>query len=457
LQEQQVKVSVEHLPDCQAVLTVEVEPERLAAATEKTLRTLGSQISVPGFRKGKAPLRLVQNYLSPERIAAETNEGLIPQIYKEAIAEAKLDPLELQNMEIQSNDPLTIKFTLVLQPKVSLCDYTQIHLEREPVVVTEEDLYKVLSRLQEKHAEWVPVSDRPARVGDRLTLNVSGTIGDRSFKPANDMTAIVSANDTTLFVGFSQQLEGVSEGETRTLQHTYPARDDEPEKPAEFVVTVKAIHEQRLPSIDDDLARTVGHEDLLKLKETIRENLLQERREQSEQQLRAEIVDELIRRSQVEYPQVMVQREQEHLVAQMEKDLKQRGFTLEAYLRATRQTKEQYLASLEPDARHNVQSGLVLWEVIGKEKIEVSDQEVDDHIQSLIAAAGPNAKAVRDRFKRSEERREVYHRLMEEKLFARLTGLIAPAPEKPVLPQGFVLVDQPVSQLEDRGMLVRPT
>ncbi|MEW6231146.1 MAG: trigger factor [Chloroflexota bacterium] len=437
-----MKVSTEIIPDCQAVLTIEVEQERLDQAREESYRRLAARTVIPGFRKGKAPRSMVERHLGKERIYEDALQGLLPKVYREAVKESGIKALALPDLEVTQREPLVLKATIPLQPEVELGNYRGVRVQPESVFVTDEQVEAALREIQEQHAEWVPVEGQPARIGDRVVIDLRATLGDRTIANDRGILYPLIADSDVPAPGFSLEVAGMSPGETREFKVRYPEGYYDRAlagQEADFEVALYEVKEKHLPPVDDALAKTVGDfADLEALKTRLRENMQARAEAEARQRLVDRVVAAVVEGAKVQFPPLLVEEELERMVQRRRDNLRRQGLTLEGYLGMRKRTEEEFREELRPRARERAKTGLVLMEVARAENISVAPTDVDREIEEISQANGERSVRVRRGLSTERSRRNIEDILLERKIVDRLVE-IATAKEGG-LPSDFVVV-----------------
>jgi trigger factor len=298
-----------------------------------------------------------------------------------AVKEQELSMYQVPQVEVLSRDTVTLKAVVPLMPVVTLGDYQSIRVERPEAKVDESRIDALLAELQSDHAEVIPV-DRGAAMGDQLGADVQGIAGDETIADEDGITFTLSEEAVRDFPpGFAGQIVGMTAGETRTFRLAYPAdfpREEMAGREAEFTVAIHAVKERRLPPLDDELARTVGDfESLADLKAQLREGLQARAEAQAEEKLHELVLDELVNRSQIEFPPIMVEQEIDQMIGEREAVLRRNRLTLEQWLRSQDRTLDGIRDEWRPLARHRLTRSLALGELVRQEHIELQPGEAE--------------------------------------------------------------------------------
>jgi trigger factor len=420
-----LKVSSTEVPPRQVALDIEVEQERLDRAMERAFRRLAGRVNVPGFRRGKAPRPMVERVVGRDRIVEDALDELLPVVVNEAIEQEGVSAFARPRVESIEFNPLRLRATVPLEPKVELGDYrTGLHIEPTVVNVADEQVDAVVQRLRDSHAQWVPV-ERPVQLGDRVGIDVVGRApeGDRTVVDSRDAEYVVDPQGAAPAEGFAEQLVGMSAGDEK--QFNLPVRTSGSEtEPAEFTVTLHWVKEKELPELDEAFAQQVGdYADVDALRAEIRTELRTREEERVSQETQTLAIDKLVELSTVEFPPQLVDREADHLYDTFTHNIEQQGIKLDQYLRLTGKDEAALRTEVRTEAETRVRRSLALDAFANAEHISVDESELSGE----AGAAGEAAESVALANPRTRERLEGVVR--ERKALARLVELAIAAPE----------------------------
>jgi trigger factor len=419
-----LEVATKELDNRQAILTAKVDDEWLDPYMRSASRRLAARVSIPGFRKGKAPHRVVERQLGREALVREVIDDVGEAAYKEAVEASGLEPLHLDDLEIAEWEPLTLRLTVSLPPVVELGDYKSVPLEAEDISVTDEDVAEVLEALQEQYAERVPV-DRPLEMSDFAVVDIKGTIGERTVLELEQQEYELEQGEDDLVIGFAEQLVGMSAGEERSFDITFPDdyRDEElAGSEVSFVVRLHELQEKHLPELGDELAKMAGgFETLEELRDEIRQDLKARREAQQLDELGDGLLDSLLEQSMVDAPPVFVNREVEALIRGLAYEIQEQGFTLDGYLKTTNRTAEDLVSEFQPTADTRVKKSLLLTKLVEELGAEVEDSEIEEEVSRMTRVYGQDRQMLRDALLGNEQIREdIRNKLYGRKVVQRL-------------------------------------
>jgi trigger factor len=388
-----LKVTVERTPESEAVLNVELEWDELEKASDRAYRKLAQQYNVPGFRKGHAPRTMLERMLGKEAIYHEGLDDLIESSYREAIRDNALTPLAqpaLDTPEIEMGKSYTFTARVPVLPPIALGDYTSVRVAQPDTAVTDEDIDKVLEQVRQDQAMWLP-AERPAQIGDKVTMDLKLTVGDRTISDLHDNEFELAEERAGIFSGMDQQIVGMSEGDSKQFTTTIPedyANAELAGKEANYDVTLKAVKYRELPEIDDELAKSVGDfENVAALRARVREQLTEQKGTEARRELREQALKAVTDQVTVEIHPVLLEEEVDSMLGEQRRMLEQSRLNFDQYLEMMQKTEQEYRADLEPEARERVKRDLVLDAIADAEGMQVSDTEIASWLE-LIAAMG---------------------------------------------------------------------
>ncbi len=397
-----VKATVESNEKNRVVLQIEVPTEDFADAVQQAYRKMAPTISMPGFRKGKAPRKLIEARYGKEIFFEEAMEIAVPKAYLEAVEETGIEPIDRPDIDIVSigdGEPLVFKAEVDVMPEVTLGEYKDLEVTKNIYPVHDHDVEHRLEEMQERFAELVTVEDRDeVQNGDFVTIDFTGYIDDEPFPGGAATDHELEIGSGQFIPGFEEQLIGVKVGSDVEVKVPFPEDYHENSlagKEATFKVKLHAIKAKRLSELDDEFAKDVSEEveTLEQLKQNIVEGLQQDAEQRSESELRGQIVDKAAANAEVEIPQVLIEREAENALNEFQQMLAYQGMWLERYLEVTGQTQEELKQQFFPRSEQRVKNGLVLEAIAEAEGLSVSEEEVDAKIDEYVKDSPDPEKA----------------------------------------------------------------
>ena len=401
---------------------------------DKAFRRLAQRVEVPGFRKGKAPVGMLERHIGRARVVREALDILIPEAYNQAIEEQDVDAIDRPSIELVTDEPLAFKATVPVRPTVELGEYNSVRVKREPVSIDESEVDKALEELRHRYAVHEPV-ERPVQMGDIVRADVRGVIDGKEVYKEDDAELRLREGATILLPGIAEGIIAAEKGTPKEIAVTVP----EGERPLSgksgtFTVTVKEVKEEQLPALSDDFAREVGEgfSSLDALRDRLRNDMRERLQAQAEKDYRDKAVGALVETAAtIEFPPVMVEREVERLIQDQARHL---GLEVEQYLANTRQTRDELNEELLPVATDRVRRSLALTRLAEQEEIKAENQEVDAEVDRLAGSAGEQADQLRKLFGSPDGRAAIARSLVTRKTMDRLTEIATrdgtTAPEK---------------------------
>jgi len=420
-----MKVSTEPVEKSQVTLNIEMEAAEVDKYLDKAYSRLVRRVSVPGFRKGKAPRDILERHIGKDTLFREALEDLIPATYKEALESQEIDAIAQPQFELIQTEPLIFKAVVPLKPTIKLGDYKQIKAESEPVEVKEEDIEATIEQIRHQQAILSPV-DRPVQFDDIVTIDVEGARDGEPFPIRKDIVYDVTREARLPLPGFAEKLEGMSKGEEKSFVLSYPPDYEMKElagKEHAFKITATEVKEKKLPEVDDELAKNVGKEDLASLKEQIASNLKARAEERARLETEQKAVDAAVELSEVEYPPVLAEREIDRLLSDEARQFTEGITGLENYLKTLNKTMDDHREELRPMANRRVIRSLVLGKITEAEKIEVDDSEIDAEIEKMVKDADKQADEMRNFFSLPQARESIKQFLLGRKTVERLVQI----------------------------------
>ncbi len=407
-----MSVTVEKLEKSMAKLTIEVAPEDFDKAVEKVYRRERNRIAVPGFRKGKAPRKLIEKMYGAGVFYQDAANDAINDSYPKAADECGEDIVsnpEIDITQIEEGKPFIYTATVALKPPVSLGKYKGVEIEKvDDAKATEEDIEKELKRQQDANAKIVDVTDRPVKDGDMIKLDFAGTVDGAAFDGGTARDYDLTIGSGSFIPGFEDQLIGVGIGESKDVKVTFPENYQEKSlagKDAVFACTVNSIKEKQLPELNDEFADEVSEFSTLdEYRKNIEKNINERRAEEAKQTKQNEAVAAAVADAQLEIPDAMLKTQQESLANEMAQNMQMQGLSFQQYLQYTGMTQDQFIDQMKPQAEQRIKNSLVLEAIVKAENIGVSDEEFDAELQKMADQYHMTVDKVKDIFRDDKSR-----------------------------------------------------
>ena len=385
-----MSLQVEKLEKNMAKLTIEVSAEDLEKAMQNAYQKAKGRISIPGFRKGKAPRKMIEQMYGKGIFLEDAANALIPEHYSKALAECELEIVSQPEIDVTQLDPgKAFIFTaeVAVKPEVTLGEYKGVEVPKAEVEVTEEELEAELKKEQEKNSRTITVEDRAAQNGDIVTIDFEGFVDEVAFDGGKGTEYPLTLGSNTFISGFEDQLVGAKTGDHVEVNVTFPEEYQAPDlagKAAVFKCDVKKIEAKELPELDDDFAQDVSEFDTLaEYKESLKKNLTEKKENDALRAKEDAAVDKVIENAQMEIPEAMIQTQTRQMAEDFSRRMQSQGLSMEQYFQFTGLTAEKMMEDMKPQALKRIQTRLVLEKVAEVENIQPSEEEVNEEISKM--------------------------------------------------------------------------
>ena len=387
-----MSVQVEKLEKNMAKLTIEVSSEEFEKAIAKAYKKNKNKISMPGFRKGKAPRTMIEKMYGKGVFYEDAANSIIPDAYADAAKESELEIVaqpEIDVTQIESGKPFIFTATVALKPEVTLGEYKGIEVEKKEVEVTDEEVDTEINRVRESNARMIDIDDRAAQDGDTVVIDFDGYVDGKQFEggKAEDYSLVLGSH--SFIDNFEEQLEGQNIGEDVTVNVTFPENYQAEElqgKPAEFKVKIKEIKVKELPELDDDFAQDVSNFDTIaEYKEDLKKKLAENKEEALKREREETVIGKIIENAQMDIPEQMVEAQTRQMTQEFAQRLSSQGLSIDQYMQFTGLTPQKMIEELKPQALKRIQSRLVLEAVVAAENIETSEDELNKEIENMAS------------------------------------------------------------------------
>jgi trigger factor len=393
--------TLNRLAPTQVELDIPITTDELAAAEERAFRELVKHARVPGFRKGKVPRKVFEQAYGSDAITSQALDELLPAAYARAVREHDLDPVARPKMEVVERSqgrPTRLRATVEVRPEIGLGDYKGIPVRASRNQVTDEDVERSLAALAKERALAVPV-ERPARLGDVVTLTYQGTIDGSPFEGGSAANAVLELTQDGFIPGFVAGIVGMRAGEAKEIEATFPpeyAQASLAGKTARFSVTVHEIKELELPALDDDFAKAVsGSQTLEELRADLKRRLAAVARARERRAIGNAVLEHLLATQEIPLPPSMVESETEHLMDDAAMDAARAGLSLQEYLEQLGKSEEQLRAECSEEARSRVKATLLIEHIAKQEKIAATPADVQEELEALARRYGQPVARIR--------------------------------------------------------------
>ena len=388
-----MSLQVEKLEKNMAKLTVEVPAEQFENAIKNAYNKNKNRFNIPGFRKGKAPLAMIEKMYGVGVFYEDAADEAINETYADAMKESGLDIVsrpEVSIEQIEKGKSFIYTATVAVKPEVTLGEYKGIEVEKADATVKPEDIEAELKKVQEQNARQLTVEDRPVADGDQVVIDFDGYVDGKAFDGGKATDYALTIGSHAFIDTFEEQLVGKNVGEECEVNVTFPAEYHAAElagKPATFKVTVKEIKVKELPELNDEFAGEVSEfETLDEYKKDIEAKLSEKKQKAAATENENRVVDKVVEGATMEIPERMIDGQVENMVQDTARRMQSQGLDLEMYLKYTGMTLEQMKEQMRPQAVKRIETRLVLEQIVKQENIEISDERLDEEIAKMAAA-----------------------------------------------------------------------
>ena len=437
--------TLEKLEGSKVKLTIEVSADKFEEAIQQAYRTSGKKFNVPGFRKGKAPRKMIENTYGPLAFFDDAFDVVYPEVYQAAVKEHELEVIDRPDISIVElpldGNNLVFTAEVAVRPEVKLGQYKGIEIEKREYNVTDDEVDFAMQREREKLARMVDV-ERPVQNGDTVNLDYSGSVSGIKFEGGTAEGATLEIGSHTFIDGFEDQMVGMTIGEEKDINVTFPEQyHSEALAGAEatFHVKVNGIQVKELPELDDEFAKDVSEFDTLEeLRASKREELEKQAAERATIEKENAVVAKVVDNAEVEVPDIMVDRQIDAILNDIRYRLSMQGMSLEDYMKYTGMSMEDFRTQSRPDAERRVKSQLVIDAVAKAENIKAEDADVEAKIDEYVAQFGDKAEDIKKGFS-EDDKLYFADQIMVEKTLAVMVDsaveVAAEAPKKKATPK----------------------
>ena len=388
-----MSLQVEKLEKNMAKLTIEASAEDFEKAIQKVYLKARGRINIPGFRKGKAPRKLIEKMYGTGVFYEDAANDLIPTAYAEALKDCDLEIVsrpEINVTQIESGKPFIFTAEVAVKPEVTLGEYKGVEVEKSDVEVTDEDINKEVDKERENNSRTIDVDDRAVESGDIIKLDFDGSVDGVPFAGGKAENYTLTIGSGSFIPGFEDQLIGTKIGEDKDVTVTFPEDYHEKSlagKEAVFKCKVNAITVKELPDADDEFASEVSEfETLAEYKEDIKKKLTEKKEKEARAKKEAQAVEKAVENATMEIPDAMIDTQVQSMMVDFARRMQSQGLSLEQYFQFTGMDAKKMHDQMKPEALKRIQNSLVLEAVAKAENIEISDEKVDEEIAKMAEA-----------------------------------------------------------------------
>ena len=382
--------TVENLEKSMAKITITVDADAFEEAMVKSYNKNKKNISIQGFRKGKAPRKMVEKLYGPEVFYEDAANFAIPDAYEEAAKESGLEIVsrpEIDVVEIEKGKDFVFTATVAVKPEVTLGDYKGIEVEKKTVKVMAADVNAEIDKVREQNSRMITVENRGIKNDDTSVIDFEGFVDGEPFQggKGEDYSLVIGSH--SFIDTFEDQLVGKKAGEEVDVNVTFPEEYHEASlkgKPALFKVTVKEIKKKELPKLDDEFASEVSEFETLKeYKASVKKNLTERRKEEAKREKENEVVEKVVENITVELPEPMVDEQTQQMIQEFAGRLSSQGLSFDQYMQMTGMTVDALMGQMKPEAEKRIRTRLALEAIVDAEKIKATAKDIDKEIENM--------------------------------------------------------------------------
>ena len=372
-----------------------IEAKKFDEGMKKVYTKSAKYFNIPGFRKGKAPMAIVEKQYGSEIFYEDTFNEIVPEEYERELKENKIEAVSKPDIEVkQIGKGQDLIFTAIVQtkPEVKLGKYKGIELKKIEYNVTDADIEHELGHMADRNSRIVAVEDRPVEKGDITVIDFEGFVDGKAFEGGKAENHELTIGSNTFIPGFEEQIIGMKTGEEKDINVKFPEEYFSEElkgKDAVFKIKLHEIKKKELPKLDDDFAKDTSEFDTLKeLKNSIKEKLEHENKHRAEHETEDAAIKAVVDSTEVDIPSGMVETELDNMIKDMEQRMAYQGMKFEQYLQMIGKSMEDFRKENEEAAKASVKTRLTLEAIVKEEKIEPKQEDVDSKIKEMSEMYG---------------------------------------------------------------------
>ena len=384
-----MKITQDEVVERQTTLHIELDEEDIDPYLQRAYSRVVQNVNIPGFRKGKAPRSIIEQYFGRESLLNEILDSMLPELTGKAITEEDIDAVGMPSIDLEGLDPFQFSAVVPLKPDINLGEYKSIRVEKETPSLPDDAIDERIEQLRLSVASWEPV-DRTVQTGDMVSTQIKGTLDDEVILDESDAVYLVNEDIGRPFPGFSDKLVGLESDEPSSFDLDIP-EDFQDEnlaaKNISFEVNIKDIKERVLPELDDAFAQSIGegYESLEDLREEVDKSIINEAETEASRAHRENVIQALLESATVELPPLLIEHESTHMVEEQERMVTQANMVLDDYLTSIGKTRTELEEESRDEAIGRLTRSFVLSALADEENIDISDDEITERIEELFS------------------------------------------------------------------------
>ena len=365
-----------------------VEPEKFEEGIKKAYQKMVKKINIPGFRRGKAPMKVIEAHYGESVFYEDAFDAIFPEIYQAALTEHNVDVVDRPELDVEQigrGKELKFSVEVFVRPDVTLGAYKNLGIVKTVDEVTEDDVKAEIERARDRASRWIEVTDRAARLDDQVNINYAGFLGEEQFQGGTAENHDLILGSGAFIPGFEDQLVGAEIGADVDVNVTFPEQYHSEElagKAVVFHVHVNSIREKEMPELDEDFVKEVSEtaNTVDEYKAEIRERLESQAENRAESAFENEVIEKVVENAEVDIPAAMIEDQIDNMLRDMEMRMMYQGMKLDDYFKYTGQTREQVREMYKAPAEERVKTQLVVAAVMKAEEIKADEAEIDVEI-----------------------------------------------------------------------------
>ncbi len=414
---------LEQLEHNMVKITMEIDPDVFEKAINSVYTKNRGRIQLPGFRKGKAPRKMIERMYGKEVFYEDAINECLPDAYEAAIKELEIAPASRPQFDVENieDGKVTINAMVAVRPEVTLGQYKGLDVAKDAVIVTEDDVDEDIRKTAERNSRMVEVTDRPAQMGDTVTIDYEGFVDGVAFEGGKGTDHALELGSHSFIDTFEDQLVGKNVGDHVEVNVTFPEQyhaADLAGKPALFQVDVKEIKVKEIPAIDDELAKDVSEFDTLEeYKASVRTRLTESKQRQADSKYRQDVLAKAVENAEMDIPDAMIESQCEQMVQNFAQSLTQQGMSMDQYMKMTGGNMQNLYNMVRPDAEKQIKESLVLEAIAKAEGIEVTDEDIDKEVADMAQMYGMEVEQVKNILDESGSLSSVKENILNRKAY----------------------------------------
>lgn len=384
--------TVENLEKSMAKITITVSAEDFEAAMVKSYNKNKKSINLQGFRRGKAPRKMIERMYGPEVFYEDAANFAIPDAYEEAAKECGLDIVsrpDIDVVDIAEGKEFVFTATVAVKPEVTLGDYKGVEVEKREVKIVAADVNAELERVREQNSRMITIEDRGIEKDDTAVIDFEGFVDGETFQGGKGEDYPLVIGSHSFIDTFEDQLVGKKVGEEVDVNVTFPQEYHEESlkgKPALFKVKVKEIKQKELPKLDDEFASEVSEFETLKdYKASIKKTLTERKKEEVKREKEGHVIEKVVENATVELPAPMIDEQVRQMVQEFAGRIQQQGLSFDQYMQMTGMSIDNVMTQMRPEAEKRIKTRLTLEAIAAAEKIQASEKDIEAEIENMAS------------------------------------------------------------------------